>query len=150
MNKRTLRIASMFSVLAFLTAGVFAAEDGKLDAKKPVKKAVEEKVVKGKGDVKVSGEEVKNATTPEVKTRASAYSCDIHVDNRTNWYINRVYIDGVRWGAVSKLGDAIARDVAVGATTVYAEVDFTDGSTSSYGPRVFNCDSYATHRWVLR
>jgi hypothetical protein len=150
MSKKGFRIASLFSVLAFLTAGAFAAEGDKIDPKKPVKKAVEEKIVKGKGDVKVSNDEVKNSTTAEVKTRAGAYSCDIHVDNRTNYYINRVYIDGARWGSVSKLGDGIARDVATGATTVYAEVDFTDGSTSSFGPRVFNCDAYATHKWVLR
>lgn len=149
MNK-TVRIVSMFSILAFLSGGAFAADAGKIDPKKPAKPAVEEKATKGKGDVKVTEGEVKNSTAPEVKTRAGEYSCDIHVDNRTNWYINRIYIDGRNWGAVGRYGDAIARDVAKGRTTLYAEVDFSDGSTSSYGPRVFNCEAWATHTWTLR
>jgi hypothetical protein len=150
MNKGTFRIVSMFSVLAFLSVSAFAAGDTKIDPKKPATKAVEESVKKGVGDVKITGGDVKNSSTPEVKTRAGAYSCDIHIDNRTNMYINRVAIDGRNWGSVGRYGDAMARDVAIGATVVYAEVDFTDGSTGHFGPQVFNCDAWATHTWTLR
>jgi hypothetical protein len=152
MKKSSLRAVSALSVLALLSSVAVAAGNDKSDVAKPAKKPVEATMKTGKADIKVSNDEPKSSPTDDGKVtkRAGAYSCDIHIDNRTNYYINRVYVDGNRWGSVSRYGDALARDVAAGTTTLYAELDFTDGSTRYYGPIVFKCDSYATHTWVLR
>ena len=150
MKVNALRTLIASSVLAFAATGAMAADPAsKFDPKKPVQPAVQDKAQTGKADVKVTGDDTKNSTAPAVEKRAGAFSCDIHIDNRTNWYINRVYVDGRNWGSVGRYGDAIARDVATGPTRLYAEVDFSDGSTRYYGPRVFNCNSYSTHRWTL-
>lgn len=149
MKKSIGQVVSLFSVLALASSVAFAADAGKMDPKKKAAKPVEAKVAPGKADVKVTDGDVKTSTEPAVKTRKGEYSCDIHIDNRTNAYINRVYIDGDRWGSVGRYGDALARDVSKGPTTVYAEVDYTDGSTGHYGPVVFNCESWTTHNWKL-
>lgn len=141
--------ASALSVLALLSTGAWAAEAGKIDPAKPVQAAVDSKASTGKGKVKIAGDDTKNSTTPAGKKRAGPFSCDVHIDNRTNWVIHRVIIDGRNWGSVGRYGDAIARDVASGPTTLYAEADFTDGSTQHWGPRTFQCNSYATHTWRL-
>ncbi len=148
MHKITALIVSGLAASAFLSASAFAGDD-KFDPKKPLKDPVEAKAVKGKSGVKVTGDQTKNGGAA-IEKKAGAYSCDIHVDNRTNLYVNRVYIDGRNWGSVGRGGDSIFRDVSTGATTVYAELDYTDGSTSHYGPVLFKCESYTTHRWVLR
>ncbi len=149
MNKNACKVVSLFSVLALASSVAFAADTSKLDPKKKAEKVVQAKIVKGKADIKVTDAAVKNSTEPAVQTRKGEYTCDIHIDNRTNAYINRIYIDGSGWGSVGRYGDALARDVAKGPTTVYAEVDYTDGSTGHYGPVVFNCESWSTHTWKL-
>jgi len=141
--------ASALSALALLSMGAWAADLGKIDPAKPLQAAVDTKASKGKGKVKITGDDTKNSTAPAAKKRAGPFSCDVHIDNRTNWVVHRVVIDGRNWGSVGRYGDAIARDVVSGATTLYAEADFTDGSSRSWGPRTFQCKSYATHTWRL-
>src|SRR5262245_2001563 len=74
------------------TGGVSAQDKPKMKDAKP---AVEDKAatgpVPGEGG---GGTPDKNSMTPAAPTRRGAYSCDVHVDNRTSWYIHRVYIDG--------------------------------------------------------
>ena len=144
----TLRLL-MVAPVAALAFGNAMAEESKLDPKKPVKQSAKATMEKGKADIKVTGDETKNSTGPAVEKRAGPISCDVQIDNRTNKYINRVYIDGRNWGSVGRYGDALARDVVMGPTTLYAEVDYSDGSTGHYGPKAFNCNSYETSRWVL-
>jgi hypothetical protein len=152
MQNITRRAALAASVVTVFAAGAIAAESSsKFDPKKPLKGSEESQAQPGKAaDAKVSGDDVKNATVATQGTRAGPYSCDIHIDNRTNWVIHRVYIDGRNWGTVGRYGDSVARDVAAGATRVYAEADFTDGSTRHWGPRVFNCNSYGRYTWTIR
>jgi len=139
------------AALALTTGGALAADD-KFDPKKPRQAAVESEAQSGKAkDAKTTkGGATKNATVAEAGKRAGPYSCDIHIDNRTNWVIHRIYIDGRNWGSVGRYGDSMARDVAAGATRVYAEADFTDGSVRHWGPRVFQCNSWGTYTWTLR
>jgi hypothetical protein len=139
-------------MVAALAAGAFAAESSsKLDPKKPVKGNVESAAKQGKAaDAKVTGDDSKNATVETKGTRAGPYACDIRIDNRTNFVIHRVYVDGRNWGSVGRYGDAIARDVGAGGTRIYAEADFSDGSTKYWGPNVFKCESYATYIWTVR
>lgn len=149
MKTKAIPTVSALSVLALLTTGAWAAESGKFDPAKPVQTAVDSKAETKKGAVKITGDDTKNSTAPAAKKRAGPFSCDIHIDNRTNWVIHRVVIDGRNWGSVGRYGDAIARDVASGPTSLYAEADFTDGTTRSWGPRSFQCNSYATFAWRL-
>ena len=143
---RTKTLLALSIMAMFATVAI--ADDGKADPKKPAKPAVEGKVEAGKGKVDVKGDATKNPTAAVAK-RAGPYSCDIHVDNRTDWYINRVYVDGSYVGGVGKFGDMYVKDVGQGATSLYAELDFTDGSTRHVGPRVFNCEAWSTMTWRI-
>ncbi|TRZ89892.1 MAG: hypothetical protein D4R84_17110 [Rhodocyclaceae bacterium] len=146
-----MRINSIKTVLALSVMAMFATvavADDKADPKKPAKPAVEAKAEAGKAKEDVKGDAPKNSTAPVAK-RSGPYTCDIHVDNRTDWFINRVYVDRQYVGSVGQGGDSYIRDVGKGATRVYAELDFTDGSTRHYGPVVFNCEAYTTHHWKL-
>ena len=140
------------TAVAFFAVGAWAAEStSKLDPKKPMKGSAESKAQKGKStEVKITGDDSKNSTVAASTKRAGPYSCDIHIDNRTDYAIHRVYVDGRNWGSVGRYGDAIARDVGAGRTTLYAEADFTDGSTLYWGPRVFNCDAWGSYTWYVR
>jgi len=147
--KTAIRSATVLTVLAFAISTVYAA-DSKFDPKKPKQPAVASSSEKGKAaDFKVESDDSKNPTTPEMTKRAGAYSCDIHIDNRTNLVVHRIYVDGRNRGGISRYGDGLVRDVEIGPTRLYAEADFSDGSTSRWGPRVFNCNSWATHTWTL-
>lgn len=150
MKQPAILSAVAVSILAFAVSSAFAAEPSKFDPKKPLQPTVTSKAEKGKAaDVKIVSDDSKNSTTPAPATRASDTTCDIHVDNRTNLIIHRVYVDGRNWGGVGRYGDAMARDVGIGGTTLYAEADWSDGTTSRWGPHVFNCRSWATYRWSL-
>lgn len=149
MHSSLLRAATAVSVLGVFAAGAWAAESSRLDPKKPVQKAMEAKAETGKADVKGLSGDGKNSTSAAVEKRAGPYTCDVHIDNRTNWVIHRVYIDGRLWGGVGRYGDSLARDVITGPTRVYAEADFTDGTTRHWGPSMIPCSAYATQVWRL-
>lgn len=74
-----------------------------------------------------------------------SYTCVVHVDNRTAWNIN-VFIDGNFRGAVGGGGDLYIA-TGNGATILYAEADFTDGTYIPWGPRSFTCNE--TYTWTL-
>ena len=94
--------------------------------------------------------EVKN--TPGGSTivqRKGPNACDVIFANTTSWWIHRVYVDGQNVGRMAPNGDYILRDVVSGATRLYAEADFTDGSVRYWGPRTFDCPSYTEYTWTL-
>jgi hypothetical protein len=96
--------------------------------------------------------EVKNdpKESAPVAKRAGPYTCDVHVDNRTNLIIHRVYyIDGVYRGEIGPLGDLYDYNVLSGPTQLYAEADFTDGTRRYWGPSRMNCASYMMFMWRL-
>jgi hypothetical protein len=102
---------------------------------------------KPRGEVKDNKNDPKN---PEITKRASAVSCDIHFDNRSKWVIHRMWVDGrLRARYLQPWGDIYIRDVSTGPTELYAEADFTDGTTSRWGPRTVSCRSYQTFSWRL-
>jgi hypothetical protein len=117
---------------------------------KDAKPAVEDRAATGTAPGEAAAAAAANSATPPAPTRRGAYTCDIHIDNRTPFIIHRVYIDGRYWGSVGRGGDAIARDVLSGGTRVYAEADFSDGPKRYWGPRVFDCESFSTFTWTLR
>lgn len=73
--------------------------------------------------------------------------CVVHVDNRTPWVID-VYVDREYAGTVGSWGD-IYPLAGSGATRFYAHADFTDGSTRTWGPRMFQCDPGSVFTWTL-
>ena len=136
-------------LLVLMSTSTISAQQDKpklKDAKPAVEDKAEARAVPGEAGKAPAP----NSETPQVETRRGPRSCDIHIDNRTNWHIHRVYIDGDYWGTVSRGGDSIARDVMTGRTKVYAEADFTNGTTRSWGPRWFECDGFSTYTWTLR
>ena len=149
MNKQVFKSILASLLLAAIAGGAWADNHSKFDPNKPLQDPVETESQEGGAEVEVTGDATMNSTDP-VEMRAGPFSCDVHIDNRTNWYIHRVYIDGSNWGSVGRFGDSIARDVSVGRTKVYAEADFTDGSKRYWGPNYFDCTSFATFTWKLR
>jgi hypothetical protein len=145
----------MLRRLTGLTAAVFILVAASLVAaqeltKKETQAPVTDTAVQGKAPGEATEAPAKNEMTPPIETRRGAYSCDIAIDNRTSWIIHRIYIDNAYWGSVGRHGDGIARDVSTGRTKVYAEADFTNGSTMRWGPQWFDCRSYSLFTWTLR
>jgi|KBSSwiStaDraftv2_1062776.scaffolds.fasta_scaffold1396238_2 hypothetical protein len=133
-----------------VTAGLVLAQG---DQK--VKPKADEQVIEAKNQTRSKPEEgaavTKNTGTEQpAATRAGSTTCDVWVSNFTPWVIHRLYIDRQPWGSVGRRADVIAYDVVAGPTRLYAEADFTDGSTKFWGPQVVNCDRYSTFRWNLR
>ena len=139
---------SAVSVMTLIGAGTILAQQPK--PTKEAKPAVEDKATSGSLAAEVGKPAAKNPTSAPVATRQGRNSCDIHIDNRTQFVVHRVFIDGDYWGSIGRYGDAIARDVSTGRTKIYAEADFTDGTTRYWGPRWFACDSYSTYTWVIQ
>jgi len=152
MNKMLTHTLIGAAVLALAAGGALAQQDDRFNPKKPRKPAVEDKAASGTAkDVKVKDKgQARNATVAATGDRAGPSACDIHIDNRTDWIIHRVYIDQRNWGSVGRFGDGIARDVSMGPTHLYAEADFTDGSKRYWGPRTVPCDPWSTFTWTLR
>ena len=105
-----------------------------------------------KQDSEKNDPNAKSAPPPEKggpKTRgAGPYRCGIHVDNRTPYFV-RTYVDGDYVGTVNRYGD-IAGITGNGPTSLYAVAVFDDGSTSTWGPHIFNCAPGDTYSWRLR
>lgn len=142
------RLTGLLTVGCVLLAGAFAVAQE--STKKEIQPPVSSSAAVGKHPGEGTNPPDKNEVAPPMVTRRGAFLCDITLDNRTPWSIHRVYIDDRYWGAVGRYGDSIARDVGTGRTKVYAEADFTDGTTRYWGPQWFDCQSYATYSWTLR
>jgi len=79
------------------------------------------------------------------KSRAGV--CCITVDNYTAWKV-QLYVDGNYQGLLWPWGDGTSC-VYSGATRIYAMAEFTDGTYSDWGPRVFNCRPGKDYTWNL-
>lgn len=74
-------------------------------------------------------------------------ACKVQYDNRTSLYI-AVYAEGIFRGDVSPWGDLFTFVVA-GPTRLYARAGFTDGSVSTWGPRLVECPAGKDFKWML-
>jgi hypothetical protein len=142
-------LIAVFFVVAALIAGdlsrVLAQQP---DRPKPEKGSIETRAQSA--GQKKGGDEPQNKQQPDVQTRQGPSSCDVVFVNNTGWYIHRVYVDGRRVGSVGRNSSAVLRDESRGRTELYAEADFTDGPTRSWGPYVFDCEPWTTFTWRLR
>jgi hypothetical protein len=77
------------------------------------------------------------------KTRSGA--CRIHIDNRTDLYID-IYTDGNFRGTISPWDDMYGY-VGCGNTVFYGRATFTDGSVNTFGPSSYYVDGAFT--WTL-
>ena len=78
---------------------------------------------------------------------AGPWPCTVHIDNRSPWII-RIYIDGVYRGAVNGYGDLYGI-TGNGPTAAYGVALFDDGSTTTWGPHVFDCGAGSAYSWGL-
>lgn len=100
---------------------------------------------------KQGGAEPDNQTDAQIQKRQGPNSCDVRFINETSWYINRLYVDGRRVGSMSR-GYSVSTlyDESTGDTRLYAEADFTNGTTRFWGPRTFTCRPNSTYTWRLQ
>ena len=71
------------------------------------------------------------------KSRGLNGTCNIHVDNRTPYYIT-FYFDGVPAGALGPWGDLLP-NITPGVAEIYAKAVFTNGTSMTFGPRDLRC-----------
>lgn len=84
---------------------------------------------------------------PEGMATRGASSCRVHFDNRSRLYI-ATYADGSYRGELSPWGDVYSYVIA-GPTRLYARAGFTDGSVSTWGPRMVECPAGGSYQWML-
>jgi hypothetical protein len=125
---------------------------------KPKAKTIETKSAQSRGataDPNVKNDDVKNKPGNEMaappskggdKSRGAAVG-NLHVDNRTPWYI-RIYVDGNLRGTLSPWGDWYSWG-GCEAYALYAVARFDDGSSRTWGPVQTNGDC-GDQRWTLR
>jgi len=144
-----MRILTLAAALAVLLGAQLGAQE-KATGKATDKAAAS----RGKGsaqdpNIKKSGEvnapNANAAAPPSKGGSARAGVCEIHVDNRTGLYI-KIYVDGDFQGTVGPWGDVAAYALS-GATRLYGRADYTDGTYSSFGPRLIDC--HGTFTWTL-
>jgi hypothetical protein len=123
-------------------------------------RAAEPKTVQSKSQKSRGGEKdpnIKSETAPKNSASdqgkapkgksndSSRGLCQIHVDNRTVWWI-KIFVDGIYVGTVPPGGDLYPQAIS-GRTTFYARADFDDGSYRYWGPNAFDCE-YA-YTWFI-
>ena len=132
--------ASVATLFALLVVAVPAS------AQKPAaKKRTDTHAAQSRGagaDQNVKNDSVTNSATAKLaappakggaRTRGAAARIEqLHVDNRTAWYI-RIYVDGDYVGLVSPYGDAYGY-YSCGVHSLYARAVFDDGSVRTWGP----------------
>ncbi len=74
-------------------------------------------------------------------------NCQVHFDNRSSLFV-ATYADGTYRGELAPWGDVYAYVIA-GATRLYARAGFTDGSVSTWGPRMIECPAGGSYQWML-
>lgn len=80
------------------------------------------------------------------KSRGLNGTCNIHVDNRTPYYIT-FYFDGNPAGALGPWGDLMP-NITQGVAEIYAKAVFTNGSVLTFGPRDLRCTG-GDFTWTL-
>jgi hypothetical protein len=93
------------------------------------------------------GEPAPDAKAPEGTASRGTTSCKIHYDNRTNLYV-AAYAEGIFRGDVAPWGDLYTYVIG-GQTRIYARAGFTDGSVSTWGPRLVTCPAGGDFQWML-
>jgi hypothetical protein len=93
------------------------------------------------------GEQPPSAKAPAGTMSRGANDCRVHFDNRSNLFI-AAYADGTYRGELSPWGDVYTY-VLAGATRLYARAGFTDGSVSTWGPRMIECPAGGSYQWML-
>lgn len=78
--------------------------------------------------------------------RGSA-SCKVHFDNRTSLHV-ATYAEGLFRGDVAPWGDLYTYVIG-GQTRIYARAGFTDGSVTTWGPRLVACPAGRDFQWML-
>ncbi len=152
--KLRLLVACALAVSLVLFAGAVGAQlkEGK---------SAEDKAAKARGaqdpNIKVTRDKVEandaSKETPAPPHKGGAKSrgpsdCWVKYNNYTPWWIE-CYADGRYAGTVAPWGDFTA-NVGAGVTTLYARARFTGGSVSTWGPRVFACESDGYFTWNVR
>jgi len=80
------------------------------------------------------------------KSRGLNGTCNIHVDNRTPYYVT-FYFDGQPAGALGPWGDLLP-NITQGVAQIYARATFTNGSVLTFGPRDLRCTG-GDFTWTL-
>ena len=145
--------AAAFGVMLLGSAvlsGDLSRADAQPGARPPKPDAESSETRSGTAAQKQGGAEPDNQQGAQIQKRQGPNSCDVRFINDTPWYINRVYIDGRRVGSLAR-GYSVSTwyDESTGETRLYAEADFTNGSTRSWGPYTFVCRPSSTFTWRL-
>lgn len=134
--KRSLVWAAMLCIAALVSAPLVA-------------QTITTKGVKGAAsgkDANVQSDSVANPEHPDIaapekkggpKSRGLGGTCDIHVDNRTPYYVT-FYFNGSAAGAMGPWGD-LYPNITQGNAVLYARATFTNGTVLTFGPRSFTC-----------
>lgn len=93
------------------------------------------------------GEQPPSAKAPTGTMTRGANDCRVHFDNRSNLFI-AAYAQGTYRGEISPWGDVYTY-VLAGETRLYARAGFTDGSVSTWGPRLVDCPAGGSYQWML-
>lgn len=94
-----------------------------------------------------TGEPAPDAKAPEGTASRGSTSCKVHYDNRTSLYV-ATYAEGIFRGDVAPWGDLYTYVIG-GQTRLYARAGFTDGSVSTWGPRLVDCPAGGDFQWML-
>ena len=105
------------------------------------------KTVRGENVRGEAGEQPPEAKREDGAMSRGSNSCKVHYDNRTSLHI-ATYAEGVFRGDVAPWGDLYTYVVG-GQTRVYARAGFTDGSVSTWGPRLVDCPAGREFQWML-
>ncbi len=112
--------------------------------------ATEDENIRVAGGRNVRGEPGEQA--PSQKAEAGTMSrgssnCQVHFDNRSSLFV-ATYADGTYRGELAPWGDVYTYVIA-GSTRLYARAGFTDGSVSTWGPRMVECPAGGDYQWML-
>lgn len=94
-----------------------------------------------------AGESAPMAKAPAGTRSRGANECKVHFDNRSALFI-ATYAEGSYRGELSPWGD-VQTFVIAGRTRLYARATFTDGTVSTWGPRVVDCPAGGDYQWML-
>ncbi len=93
------------------------------------------------------GEPAPDAKREDGALSRGSNSCKVHFDNRTSLHI-ATYAEGNFRGDVAPWGDLYTYVIA-GQARLYARAGFTDGSVSTWGPRLVECPAGREFQWML-
>jgi hypothetical protein len=145
MNRQVNRIALLFCSAALLAAPL-AAQSVKTAGVKGQASAKDSNIVSNKMTNSVN----QKVTAPEKKggpkSRGAYGTCDIHVDNRTPYYLT-FYFNGNVAGSIGPWGD-LYPNMTQGFGTFYGRAVFDDGSVLTFGPRDYQCNG-TDFTWTL-